>query len=198
MKSLKTGIIILAAGSSSRLGQPKQLLLYKGKTLIIKAIETALWSSAHACVLILGANFESITKVVQNTNVDIIINHDWEKGMASGMQKGLDFLEKKLAPDQVILMLCDQPFVDSELLNNLINKQTETGKGIIASHYNGISGVPVLFSSIYFSELYDLKGSEGAKKVLYKHSGDLAIVDFPDAAIDIDTLEDYEKLKKGS
>lgn len=197
MKPSKTGIIILAAGSSSRLGQPKQLLIYQGKTLIRRSIDAAFESKSNACVLVLGANFELISNEVQDTNVEIIINHDWETGMASGMQKGLDFLEKKISPDQVILMLCDQPFVDSELLNSMIENQSKTGKGIIACYYNGTFGVPVLFSRKYFPELIDLKGSEGAKKVIYAHKSDMEKIDFPDGAIDIDTLDDYKKLTKG-
>jgi molybdenum cofactor cytidylyltransferase len=194
MRPLKTGIIILAAGSSSRLGQPKQLLMYQGKTLVGRAIDTAFESKPDACILVLGANYELIKREFQNTNVDIVINDDWELGMASGMQKGLNFLEKKVVPDQVILMLCDQPFVDSKLLNSIIEKQAETGKGIIACHYNGTIGVPALFTRKYFSELNKLNGSEGAKKVIYEHLDDTEKIDFPKGAIDIDTLEDYVRL----
>ncbi len=194
MKPVKTGIIILAAGSSSRLGQPKQLLKYQGKTLVRRAIDTAFESKSDTNVLVLGANFELIEKEGQETNVDIIINDDWELGMASGMQKGLNFLENKIAPDQVILMLCDQPFVDSELLKSLIKKQAETGRGIISCHYNGTFGVPAMFTRKYFPELNKLKGAEGAKKVIYAHLDDLEKVDFPNGAIDIDTPQDYMKL----
>jgi molybdenum cofactor cytidylyltransferase len=194
MKPVKTGIIILAAGSSSRLGQPKQLLKYQGRTLIRRAIDTAFESKSDTSVLVLGANFELIKREVQDTNIEIVINHDWETGMASGMQKGLNFLEKKNNPDQVILMLCDQPFVDSELLNSMIGKQTETKKGIIACHYKDTFGVPALFTRKYFSELNKLNGSEGAKKVIYAHMEDTEKIDFPNGAIDIDTLEDYMRL----
>lgn len=194
MKTTKTGIIILAAGNSSRLGSPKQLLQYKGKSLIKRAIDTADAAQLQASVLILGANLELVLKEIRNSKMNIAINNNWREGMASGMQKGLEFLEKKLTPDQVILMLCDQPFVDSELLKLLVNKQNESGKGIVACHYNGVFGVPVLFSRKYFDELRSLKGSEGAKKIVYAHQDDLAYVEFPNAAIDIDTIEDYEKL----
>lgn len=196
MKSPKTGIIILAAGNSSRLGKPKQLLKFQGKSLVQRAIETATKTNAQGSVLILGANLELILTDIRNSKVNVVINKNWKEGMASGMQKGLEYMEKKLAPDQVIMMLCDQPFVNSDLLNSLIEKQKETGKGIVACQYNDILGVPVLFTKMYFKELGTLKGSEGAKKVLYSHQDDLAQVEFPEGAIDIDTLEDYEKLTK--
>jgi len=198
MTESKTGIIILAAGSSSRLGQPKQLLQFKGKSLLRNAIDAANGSRSGSSVLVLGANLELILKEVKNAKIDIVINNKWQEGMALGMQKGLNFLEKSYAPNQVILMLCDQPFVDSELLTLLIDKQKESGKGIVACHYNGVFGVPVLFSKKYFPELRNLKGSDGAKKVVYAHQEDMAKVEFPKAAIDIDTLEDYERLTKGN
>lgn len=197
MKTPKTGIIILAAGNSSRLGQPKQLLQFEGKSLINRAIDTAADAHLQGTVLILGANLELILKEIRNRKVNISINNNWREGMASGMQKGLEFLEKKITPDQVILKLCDQPFVDSELLKLLVKKQNESGKGIIACHYNGVFGVPVLFTRKYFEELKSLKGSEGAKKMVYTHQEDLAYVEFPNAAIDIDTLEDYKRLTNG-
>ena len=164
MKSPKTGIIILAAGNSSRLGKPKQLLQYQGKSLIQRAIETATKVRSKGSVLILGANLELILKDIRNSKVNVVINNNWKEGMASGMQKGLEYLEKKLAPDQVILMLCDQPFVNSELLNLMIEMQIKTRKGIVACHYNNVLGVPVLFTKKYFRELGTLVGSEGAKK----------------------------------
>lgn len=196
MKPVKTGIIILAAGSSSRLGQPKQLLTFEGRTLIRRAVETSLEITSSANVLVLGANSELIKREVQEINIELIINKDWEMGMSSGMQKGLNFLEKKIMLDQVILMLCDQPYVDSKLLSTMIKKQSETGKGIIACQYKGTFGVPALFTRKYFSELNRLNGSEGAKKIIYAHLDDMEKIDFPNGAIDIDTLEDYERLIK--
>ena len=197
MKPSKAGIIIMAAGSSSRLGKPKQLLKYQGKSLIQRAIETADKTDSQMSVLILGANLELILKEIRGLKVNVVINNSWQEGMSSGMQKGLDYLEKKLDPDLVILMLCDQPFVDSDVLNLLIEKQKATGKGIIACQYDEVVGVPALFTKKYFPKLRKLKGTEGAKKVLYDNQDDLAHIDFQDAAIDIDTMEDYEKLTNG-
>jgi len=89
-------------------------------------------------------------------------------------------------------MLCDQPFVDASLLNQLVQKKSL--KGIIASTYNGIIGAPVLFDVAYFDELLLLKGQEGAKKLLTKYPEDIDTVAFPLGSIDIDTMEDYERL----
>lgn len=196
MKPVKTGIIILAAGNSSRLGQPKQLLKYEGKTLVRRAVESSLESNSDGCVLVLGHNSELIKSEVQDIPIEVIINKDWEKGMSSGMQKGLQLLEKKIMPDQVILMLCDQPYVNSILLRAMIQKQSETDKGIIACQYKGTFGVPALFTRKYFPQLIKLTGSEGAKKIIYAHLVDMEKIDFPNGAIDIDTWEDYDRLTK--
>ena len=122
-KEIRTGVIILAAGSSSRLGQPKQLLEFKGKTLLEIAVEAAQNSQAQSCVLVLGANADLIVEKIDHTKVDRVVNENWEKGMASSMQKGLKYLMENSDPDQVILMLSDQPFVNKEILNLLITNK---------------------------------------------------------------------------
>lgn len=115
--------------------------------------------------------------------------------MASSMQAGLRFLIEKEHPDQVILMLVDQPFVDSKLLDRLILEKENSGKGIVACSYLKTLGVPAIFDQSYFEEMLKLKGSEGAKKVIMKNSADVYAIDFPLGAVDLDTPEDIEKLK---
>ena len=188
-----TGIIILAAGSSSRLGKPKQNLVYQGKTLLQRAIKAGLDSACEPVIIVLGANFDSIRATIKDSGVRIIYNQDWEEGMASSIRIGISqiqLLEPKTT--SVILMLCDQPFVDASLLNQLVQKKSV--KRIVASSYDGITGAPVLFDAAYFDELLLLKGQEGAKKLLLKHPDDIDTASFPLGSIDIDTMEDYEKL----
>jgi molybdenum cofactor cytidylyltransferase len=110
------------------------------------------------------------------------------------MQKGLNYLTKYNVPDQVIILLCDQPFVSSAILDSLIETQKATGKGIVACRYSETLGVPVLFTKKYYPEMLALKSSEGAKKLIYAHLDDVAEVDFPEGSVDIDTYEDYENL----
>lgn len=195
---IRTGVIILAAGSSSRLGQPKQLLEFKGKTLLEIAVEAAQNSLAQSCVLVLGSNSNLIFERISHTKVDRVINENWKNGMASSMQKGLKYLMENSDPDQVILMLSDQPFVNNEILNLLIESKLKSNNEIIACTYKGTIGVPVLFTKKYFPELLSLSGSEGAKMIVMSHKEDLHLVDFPEGAIDIDTTEDYQRLKSGS
>jgi len=192
---MKTAIILLAAGSSSRLGRPKQLIEFQGKKLIQKAIEEAQKSKADSLVVVLGWNPELIKSTFDSKQIPFVINENWEEGMASSMQTGLRFLIEKEHPDQVILMLVDQPFVDADLLNSLILEKEKSGKGIVACSYSDTLGVPAIFDRAYFEEMLSLKGSEGAKKVIMKHRADVFAVDFPLGAVDLDTEEDLERLK---
>ena len=197
-KEIRTGVIILAAGSSSRLGQPKQLLEFNGKTLLEIAVEAAQNSLADSCVIVLGANADLIVEKIRHTKVDRVVNENWENGMASSMQKGLKYLMENSDPDQVILMLSDQPFVNNETLNLLIENKLNTNSEIIACRYKETFGVPVLFTKKYFPELLSLIGNEGAKKLVMAYQDDLHTIDFPQGAIDIDTIEDYQRLKCSS
>jgi molybdenum cofactor cytidylyltransferase len=192
---IKTGIIILAAGNSSRLGRPKQLLPYRGKTLLTHATTEALSAGLHPVVVVSGAFHDEVRDSLRGHALDIIFNPAWEKGMASGIVAGLSNL-LSLQPDveSVIITVCDQPFISSALLLQLVCTHNVSGKGIIACAYANSVGTPVLFSSPYFEQLLALSGSEGAKKLLRQHPDDLITVDFPDGDIDIDTAKDVERL----
>lgn len=190
-------LIILAAGKSSRLGSPKQLLEYKGKNLLQHSIDTALGSHASPLVLVLGSESDEIKKQLNKDRISIIENPDWESGMASSIRCGIqkiltDFNET----DAVIIMVCDQPYVSSELLNQLIITHQTSGKNIIASRYDQILGTPALFHKNMFTELIALEGDRGAKVLFNKFSDEIALVDFKDGGIDIDTSEDYKNLAK--
>lgn len=185
----------MAAGSSSRLGRPKQLIEFQGKKLIQKAIEEAQKSKADALVVVLGWNSELIKSGFDSEKIPFVINEYWEEGMASSMQAGLSFLMENEQPDQVILILVDQPFVDANLLNRLILEKERTGKGIVACAYSETLGVPAIFDQKYFEELLMLKGTDGAKKVILRNKADVFEIEFPLGAVDLDTEEDLRQLK---
>ncbi|OOQ56412.1 nucleotidyltransferase family protein [Mucilaginibacter pedocola] len=186
-----TGIIILAAGSSSRLGQPKQNLQYKGKTLLQHAVDEALDSGCSPVIVVLGANADKIK--FGTDGVTVLHNPDWQEGMASSIRLGVTEIMKHTV-DSVIVMLCDQPFVDGNLLKTLKLQWQEVGKPIVACSYKGTVGVPVLFDSSLFPELLKLQGQEGAKKVLSAYADEIAEVEFEEGSTDIDTAENYHDL----
>lgn len=190
-----TGIIILAAGLSSRLGKPKQNLIFNGQTLLQRAIQTALRLDCGPVIVVLGGNADLIEPTIKkNLKIDIVFNADWQNGMSSSICIAIQRLQKKYPKaNSAILMLCDQPFVDEVVLQKLIS----AGKlnAIVASGYNDTIGPPVFFDECYFEELLALSGNEGAKHLLLKYKETVINVPFEMGSVDIDTVEDFEKLK---
>jgi molybdenum cofactor cytidylyltransferase len=190
-----TGIIILAAGSSTRLGHPKQNVRFKGKTLLRHAVEAAVHSVCEPIIVVLGASSNLIGPSLTGLPVTLVQNENWPDGMASSIHTGIHVLTRRSPEaDSVILMLCDQPFADAILLDELVKQNECTDKKIIACAYNDTIGPPALFDSTYFDALLALKGHDGAKKLLLKHQHDVLPVPFPLGAIDVDTAEDVQKL----
>lgn len=183
--------IVLAAGNSTRLGgKPKQLLTYRGETLIRRISEAALSLEAGPVIVVLGANEEPIRAELTGLPVLITTNPDWSEGLASSLRKGLLLLTEKA----FLIVLTDQPYVTAELLQQLIDTRQQTGKGIVASRYGeaGHLGVPALFSATYKADFLQLTGDMGARKLIEQHSEDCAEISFPLAAIDLDTWQDVE------
>ena len=189
------GVVILAAGASTRLGEPKQLLEYHHKNLLQRTIDAAVNSAANTVVIVLGANADEVSGEIDRSGINVLINTEWEEGMASSVRNGLNEL-LFISPftDAVILMVCDQPYVSSELVNDLIDKQKETGKSIVACNYGETFGPPALFHKTLFHELMHLEGDVGARKIIQHHSNEVATILFTKGNIDIDTKEDYDAL----
>jgi molybdenum cofactor cytidylyltransferase len=190
-----TALIILAAGASSRLGEPKQNLLFENQTLLQRAVETGLASACNPIIVVLGANVETIESI-SLVDVKVLYNSEWNEGMASSIRVAVNEIMKNTALTDIIIMLCDQPFVTAALIDTMLQKQMETGKSIIACSYNNTIGVPALFNRSLFAELLLLKGHDGAKKILQTHQHDVITVPFEPGSIDIDTKEDYTRLLK--
>lgn len=190
-----TGLILLAAGASTRLGKPKQNLVLEGKTLLQRAIHTALDSVCTPVVVVLRPDSKILLPAETTAAVTIVQNQEWEEGMAASIRCGLAeliTLEPRVA--SCIFIVCDQPFVDAALLNTLVQVKEQDKSGMVASAYKDTLGTPVLFDKLYFPELLSLRGQEGAKKIILKHRKDVATVPFPAGAIDIDTAADYADL----
>ena len=190
-------IIILAAGQSSRMGSPKQLLKYRGTTLLQHSIDAVTESNASTLILVLGFGIDEIEKQLNQDQVIIVKNPGWESGMASSIRCGISKIRNEFKDtDAVIIMVCDQPYVSSDLLNKLILTHQTSGKAIIASHYNQTLGTPALFHKSMFNELIALEGDRGAKVLFSKFPEETASVEFKDGSIDIDTDENYKNLAK--
>ena len=191
-------ILLLAAGSSSRLGRSKQLLSISGQPLLIKSIEAAIESGIKNIIVVLGANEEAHRQVIKDAGVQVVVNTDWKKGMGSSLKTGLSFLLQQLPrAEAVITMVCDQPLINSDHLTKLISEYKSSESVIVASFYQGVAGVPVLFDRTLFSELLSMPDEAGAKKIIQQHPHLVKTVPFPGGEIDIDTEDDLKKFSLG-
>ena len=192
---MNTGIIILAAGSSSRLGRSKQSLLFNGKTLLQNTIDESAKSTLGPIIVVLGANAEELKNSHQFNMAKAIINQYWRKGMTTSIRAGLkSMLEKNSNVEDVIITVSDQPFLNNKIFKALNTRKEQTQKSIIASDYAQTMGVPALFNKKFFDQLMDLKGEDGAKKLFELYPSEIATISFENGNIDIDTEEDYKNL----
>lgn len=184
--------IILAAGGSSRLGQPKQLIQSNGESLVRRMAQQALALRAGPVVVVLGASQDRIMKELTGLAVTTVVNPTWAEGMASSLRTGLRAIDAE-STEAFLVVLTDQPYVTAELLQRLIDTRQSTGRGIIASRYaepDGILGVPALFDNHYRREFLNLTGDTGARKLIQQYASDSTSIPFPLAGIDLDTPAD--------
>ena len=194
---LKIAAVILAAGGSTRLGSPKQLLEYRGRSLLRHAMETVLATRCRPVIVVLGAGAERLRDELAGLDVQAIENPEWRNGMGTSIRRGIGRLEA-IAPDAdgALLMLCDQPLVRPEMLESLVQVFQEkrgTCHGVAAT-YGGTRGVPALFGREMFAGLRALPDETGAKSLLRQPGVEIAEVAMPAAATDIDTREQYEAI----
>ncbi|MBE9045834.1 nucleotidyltransferase family protein [Pleurocapsales cyanobacterium LEGE 10410] len=191
----KVPLILLAAGESSRMGTPKQLLSYKGRSLIRHAVEEAVTSNCQPIVVVLGANSDRIAVELNNLPVHIAHNTQWQQGMSASITTGIIALKSINADfDAVIMALADQPLITHQVYNRLIERYYQNKVEAVASKYSDTLGVPAIFDRTIVPELLNMKQQGGAKRLLNQYSDRNFNLDLPEAAIDIDTPTDYQKL----
>lgn len=186
-------LLLLAAGASTRMGQPKQLLPYHGRTLLRHAAEIAVASGCAPIVLVTGSVHEALIGEVSDLPIQAVRNENWESGMASSIQTGL----LAVAPSQfraVLIMLTDQPLVTPELLRQLAVRQHQTQAPIVATAYGDILGVPAVFNRAMLPALLKLQGAQGAARLIASLGPAVGQVVFPAGLLDVDTPEQYAAL----
>ncbi len=196
--SPSTAIILLAAGASTRMRSPKLLLMYGSCSLLRHAAEVAAASVCQPILVVLGAYADHLQRELDDLPIRSVINERWADGMGSSIQVGVEALNRYDRVENikaVVLMLCDQPYVTTDVINDLVTVYHSSGKGIIASEYGGTLGVPALFGREYVAELATMSGAAGAKHIIAAHASDVVPVPFPKGVTDIDTAEDYRQLQ---
>lgn len=185
--------LILAAGGSSRLGRPKQLVRIREKTLLEQAVTMALNSGLQQLYVVLGACFDEIEPTISHLPVTIIRNEQWQEGMGGSISRGMNAILEAGRHEAVLIMLCDQLHITAEHLQALSEAYEQKKGSIVVTDYGVQKGVPAIFDRSYFPELEKLSGDTGAKKILQQHADRLHSISFEQALIDVDTPEDLHQ-----
>jgi molybdenum cofactor cytidylyltransferase len=187
--------VILAAGKSTRLGRPKQLLELGGESILLHTVRNAMNSHLDQVVLVLGDSAFEIADAVGEQGQSLAINPDYELGQSTSLKLGLSTIDPEA--EAVLFLLGDQPQVSAEIINAVISHFRKTGGIIVMPSYHGIRSNPVLFSRELFPEIAKVTGDQGARSVVRTHFSEVHAVEIDaDPPLDVDTEEDYEKLRK--
>ncbi|MEO2052753.1 MAG: nucleotidyltransferase family protein [Allomuricauda sp.] len=190
------GVVILAAGGSTRLGRPKQLVQFKGKALLQHAIDQVVQLEVGPSVVVLGGNKDQISSRIDSKGLQVVLNSDWQLGIASSMQVGFEqILSNERKIDHIMFVLSDQPFLEVSQLKRLVKTHLSGNRMATYSEYDGVLGVPAIFSQAAFPFLETLKGDQGAKKLTTMKGFEFETEPFEKGLFDIDTEEDVGKLK---
>lgn len=207
MTNASVGIILLAAGGAARMGEPKQLLALDGKPLIAHALEACLSADLGPIVVVLGASADQLAPHLTDSRLIVVRNPDWALGMSTSIRVGVEQIEsyRSASPAPLtaaVIHLADLPRVTAVDLRAVATHAAVANRGIVASRYSSIGaapspsaalGPPVYFGHRYFAELKSLTGDQGARRVIAAHTHDVAAVDCPAAAWDIDTPADLSR-----
>ena len=185
-------ILILAAGDSSRLGQPKQLAKLGGRPALHMTISNAVAVAGQAVTVVVGAHAAALTPMLKRSSASWILNRSWEEGMGSSIRVGIAALP--VGCEAVLILLGDQVAVSADDLKRLIGAWNGESTVIAAAQYEQQTGVPAIFPAFCFSELAALRGDQGAKAVLHRHRDRVVRVAMPNAAVDLDTPDDLQIL----
>jgi molybdenum cofactor cytidylyltransferase len=190
----KVGGLILAAGGSTRLGQPKQLLDFNGETLAHATVRAAREGGCDPVCAVTGHQRAEVEETVKDLGPRLVHNEDWRQGIGSSIRLGVNAMKEKASA--LLILVCDQPAVSADLIRLIIRRHEETGLPIVASAYAGTLGIPALFDRACFPELLEIGDSHGAKPLILRDPSRVATVDFPEGEIDLDSPADLENWRR--
>jgi molybdenum cofactor cytidylyltransferase len=187
--------ILLAAGESKRMGRPKQMLEWQGKTILLHVLKNLINSDVDEILLVLGHEAEQIRRSLPEFPIKIVINPNYERGMASSLRQGLLVMDPR--SEAFLVLLADQPGIGPEIINRVIRdfQQADPKRGICRPVYRGLQGHPVLIGIKYLQEALQLQGDVGARQILINHPDDILEIEVDKDVVlmDMDTPEEYRK-----
>ena len=192
MSSNSLYAVVLAAGQASRFGSTKQLAIFDNEPLVTRAIRTAERICGPQSMLVTGSDWQNVASACEPLTGFMIYNPRYHDGMASSLVQGIRSIPD--VADGVLLMLADQPLVNDEHLQALVNAWRASPHSICASRYANTQGPPVIFPAQFFADLVKLQGDRGARAVIDSNNDQVISIPFENAAIDIDTPDDLKQL----
>lgn len=188
--------VLLAAGESRRMGEPKQMLEVDGKPLLIRTIRVLQEAGTiRKIIVVLGANADRHLEMLSQEEVQIVVNQDWPKGMGSSIRTGLERLDPDNLPDGILITVCDQPLLSADIIRKL-TAALKTNKIATAEYSSGVYGTPALFSASFLNELKSIPAEGGARQMFHRFRSVVTPVPFPEGSIDLDTPEDYRRFRE--
>ncbi len=186
--------VLLAAGASTRLGRPKQLIEWRGQTLISRAVANLVSMCGARVTVVTGAHAVEVESDLADRKVIFVHNPDWQSGMASSLRVGVNAAADSPA-DALLVMLCDQPLITLDDLVRLADVWQNQPNCPVAAGYGAICGVPAIIPAALLPELSALQDDSGARAFL-RNRDDVQVVDISTALLDIDTVEDLLQLQE--
>jgi molybdenum cofactor cytidylyltransferase len=187
--------VVLAAGSSTRLGRNKLLLELGGETLVRRAVRSALDSGLAPVIVVLGHEAERVQAELDGLGCQAVINPDYARGVGTSLQTGVRHVPSEAAA--MVLMLADMPFVTSSMLTTLVARYRATRAPLVVSRYGDVQAPPNLFDRALFAELLATDDERCAKRVVRHHESESVAAPWPEEALrDIDVAEDYERIRR--
>jgi molybdenum cofactor cytidylyltransferase len=191
----RIALLLLAAGGSARMGRPKQLLTYRGQSLLRRAAETALATPCRPILIVLGAAADEARAELSSLDLHTSENSNWQRGPGSSLKLGVHhLLELDPTLDALLITLCDQPLITPADLARLIDAHRTSARPIVATAYPDSPGVPALFTRPTFPDLLAIDDAAGAKSLLRSAGDRVLIVPIPAALTDVDTPDDFARL----
>lgn len=193
-----TTALILAAGASVRFGGPKQLVDWQGRTLLESVVDAVRTWPVDAITVVLGAHEDAILDAVEFGDALVVLNPEWEEGIASSLRVGLDAIGRDSQVERAFIVLGDQPLIPAEIPQGLIDAMDRSGKPAVVPKYRFQRANPVLVDRFLWPRLMSLEGDTGASRLLQAHPDWVHEVRFDHPAPrDIDTPDDLADLLGG-
>ena len=201
MPDLRCAAVVLAAGASTRLGQPKQLFRTGGESLLRRTARLAIEAGCAPVFVVLGFEAETMRPELAGLSVEGVVNPAWREGMGASLRAGTEAVRRlDPLPEAVLILVCDQPRLSADHLRTLLSRHQSAhaaaNPSITASVYGGRAGVPAVFSSVFFPQLAALSGDRGARDLIRAHGADVQGIPWPEGGVDLDRPEDIATIER--